>query len=130
MTLLNETEKVYFLIDLLDRHLIKLPNDSPISNFLESILSFLRTTDPIHQEEAISNSLLFINNLAQSAAETNDLISHLERHMAELEIELKNDPSDDVLKGKIKGIKDAVVTARMLRRSSTSQGEGIDVIID
>ncbi|MNW66609.1 hypothetical protein D3C74_450930 [compost metagenome] len=50
--------------------------------------------------------------------------------MAELEIELKNDPSDDVLKGKIKGIKDAVVTARMLRRSSKSQGEGIDVIID
>lgn len=107
----------------------KLPKDSPISNYLESILGFLRTADPILQEAAISNTELFINNIAQCAAETNDLISCLERYMAELETELKNDPSDDVLKRKIKSIKHAVETARMLRRSSKSQGEGIDVII-
>ncbi len=128
--MLDDIEKISFLIDVLDRHMKKLPKDSPIRNYLESIQSFLRTTDPIHQEAAIANSVLFINNLAQSASETNDLINYLERHMAELEIELKNDPSDDVLKGKIKGIKNAVITARMLRRSSGSRGEGIDVIID
>ncbi|MGK9250726.1 hypothetical protein [Paenibacillus humicus] len=130
MTLLNETEKVYFLIDLLDRHMKKLPNDSPISNYLESILGFLKTKDPILQEAAISNSVLLINNLPQSTFDTNDLISYLERYIAELEIELKNDPSNDFLKGKIKGIKHAVVMARMIRQGSRSQGEGIDVIID
>ncbi len=130
MTLLNETEKVYFLIDLLDRHMKTLPNDSPISNYLESILGFLKTKDPFLQEAAISNSVLLINNLPQSTSETNDLISYLERYIAELEIELKNDPSNDFLKGKIKGIMHAVVMARMIRQGNRSQGEGIDVIID
>ncbi len=130
MTLLNEKEKVYFLIDLLDMHMKKLPNDSPISNYLESILGVLKTKDPILQEAAISNSVLFINNLAQSTSETNDLISYLERYITELEIELKNDPSNDLLKGNIKGIKHAVVMARMIRQGSRGQGKGIDVIID
>ncbi|OUS78134.1 hypothetical protein B1748_05065 [Paenibacillus sp. MY03] len=130
MTLLNDTKKVSILIDILARHMKKLPNDSAIRDYLGTIKSFLETKIPTIQEKAISNSTKFINTLAQCTSETNDLINCLEGELAELEMEMKNDPSDDLLKGNIKGIKHALVLTRMMRLGYRSQGEGIDVIID
>lgn len=64
MTLLNDEEKVTFLIDLLERHIDKLPSENSFVNYLESIRGFLKTKDPILQKTAISNSELFIDNFS------------------------------------------------------------------
>lgn len=64
MTLLNDTEKVAFLISILDHHIKKLPSEDTFANYLESIRFFLSTNDSINQKAAISNSELFIDNLA------------------------------------------------------------------
>ncbi|MUG74032.1 hypothetical protein [Paenibacillus validus] len=130
MALLNETEKVDFLIDLLDQHMQKLPDEDILRNYLESIHGFLKTNDSILQKAAISNSVLFMDNLAQSTSETDYLISYFEKYMAELETKLKEEPENDFLKGKIKGIKHAVVIAKMIKKGNEYQGEGISVIID
>ncbi len=63
MTLLDDTEKVAFLISTLNRHIKKLPSENAFANYLESIQIFLSTNDSINQKAAISNSELFIDNL-------------------------------------------------------------------
>lgn len=65
MTLLNDSEKVTFLIDVLDRHIDKLSSEETFANYLESIRAFLKTKDPILQKAAYSNSELFMDNLSQ-----------------------------------------------------------------
>lgn len=64
MTFLNDTEKVTFLIHILDRHIAKLPSEDTFANYLESIRGFLKTNDSILQKAAFSNSELFIDNLS------------------------------------------------------------------
>ena len=64
MTLLNDEEKVAFLIELLDRQIDNLPGENSFANYLESIRGFLKTKDPILQKAAISNSELFIDNFS------------------------------------------------------------------
>ncbi|MEK3914202.1 hypothetical protein [Paenibacillus sp. FSL H7-0331] len=64
MTLLNDGEKVTILIDLLERHIDKLPSENSFANYLESIRGFLKTKDPILQKAAFSNSELFIDNFS------------------------------------------------------------------
>lgn len=66
MTLLNDTEKVALLINVLDRHIDKLPGEDTFANYLESIRGFLKTKDPILQKAAFSNSELFIDNISHS----------------------------------------------------------------
>ncbi|UJF33756.1 hypothetical protein [Paenibacillus hexagrammi] len=63
MTLLDDTEKVTFLISSLDRHIKNLPSKNAFANYLESIRIFLSTNDSINQKAAISNSELFVDNL-------------------------------------------------------------------
>ena len=67
MTLLNDEEKVTFLIDLLDRHIDKLRSENSFVNYLESIRVFLKTKDPILQKTAISG-----NGLEASVAGSKD----------------------------------------------------------
>ncbi|BCG60451.1 hypothetical protein [Paenibacillus sp. URB8-2] len=62
MTLLNDTEKVIFLINALERHIEKLSSEDIFANYLDSIRCFLNTNDPILQKAAFSNSELFIDN--------------------------------------------------------------------
>ncbi|WP_339372085.1 hypothetical protein [Paenibacillus elgii] len=64
MTLLNDTEKVTFLINLLDHHIKKLSKEDIFANYLESIRIFLKTKDSILQKAAFSNSELIIDNLS------------------------------------------------------------------
>ncbi|MFH5181451.1 hypothetical protein ACHHV8_01700 [Paenibacillus sp. TAB 01] len=64
MTLLNDTEKVAFLIHVLNRHIEKLPSDDTIACYLESIRGFLKTKDATLQKAAFSNSELFLDNIA------------------------------------------------------------------
>ncbi|MUG68394.1 hypothetical protein GNP94_20690 [Paenibacillus campinasensis] len=131
MTLLNETEKVKLLIGLFEKHLAKLPNESSFRNYIESIQDFLKTDDSILQKEAISNSILFFENLEQhSISEIDSLISYFERYLEELEAELQGDLQNEFLKGKIKGIKHALVIIRMMRHGRSYQGEGVNIIID
>ncbi|WP_442602774.1 hypothetical protein [Paenibacillus sp. KN14-4R] len=66
MTLLNDEEKVTFLIGLLERHIDKLPSENSFANYLESIRGFLKTKDPILQKAAFSNSELFIDNFSHT----------------------------------------------------------------
>lgn len=53
MTLLNDEEKVAFLIELLERHMSKFPAESNLANYLESIRGFLKTKDPILQKQRV-----------------------------------------------------------------------------
>ncbi len=64
MTLLNDEEKVTFLIELLERHMSKFPAESNLANYLESIRGFLKTKDPILQIAVFSNSELFIDSIS------------------------------------------------------------------
>ncbi|GMX66752.1 hypothetical protein Elgi_60240 [Paenibacillus elgii] len=64
VTLLNDTEKVTFLINLLDHHIKKLSKEDIFANYLESIRIFLKTKDSILQKAAFSNSELIIDNLS------------------------------------------------------------------
>lgn len=64
MTLLNDTEKVTLLINILDRHIEKLLSEDTFANYLESIRGILKTDDSILQKAAFSNSELFIDNLS------------------------------------------------------------------
>lgn len=64
MTLLNDSEKIAFLIDVLDHHIDKLPSEENFSNYLESIRAFLKTKDPILQKAAYSNSELFMDTMS------------------------------------------------------------------
>ncbi|GFN33859.1 hypothetical protein [Paenibacillus xylaniclasticus] len=64
MSLLNDSEKVKFLIDVLDRHIDKLSGETTLANYLASIRGFLKTEDPNLQKVAFSNSELFVDNLA------------------------------------------------------------------
>ncbi|WP_240418714.1 hypothetical protein [Paenibacillus periandrae] len=64
MTLPNDGEKVNILIELLERHIDKLPSENSFANYLESIRGFLKTKDPILQKAAFSNSELFIDNFS------------------------------------------------------------------
>lgn len=64
MTLLNDEEKVAFLIELLERHMSKFPAESNLANYLESIRGFLKTKDPILQKAECSNSELFIDSIS------------------------------------------------------------------
>ena len=64
MSLLNDSEKVKFLIDVLDRHIDKLSGETTLANYLESIRGFLKTEDPNLHKVAFSNSELFADNLA------------------------------------------------------------------
>jgi hypothetical protein len=52
------------LIRTLDRHIKQLHIEDTFSNYLESIRIFLSTKESINQKAAISNSELFIDNLA------------------------------------------------------------------
>ncbi len=130
MTLLNDTEKVQFLIGLFDNHTAKLPHDSSFRNYIESIQGFLKTDDPILQKAAISNSILFFENLEHSISEIDSIISYFERYLEELEAELQLDLQNELLQGKIKGIKHALVIVRMMRHGRRYQGEGVSIIID
>ncbi|MEK5478145.1 hypothetical protein NYE70_14660 [Paenibacillus sp. FSL R5-0407] len=130
MTLLNDTEKVQFLIGLFDNHMAKLPNESSFRNYIESIQGFLKTDDLILQKAAISNSILFFEILEHSITDIDFIVSYFERYLEELEIELKGDLQNEFLKGKIKGIQHALVIARMMRHGRGYQGEGINIIID
>ncbi|AHV95602.1 hypothetical protein [Paenibacillus sabinae] len=56
------------------------------------------------------------------------LIEYFERNLAELLREHQLDPNDEFLKGKIAGIKQALITCRMYNRPEN--GNPIDVIID
>lgn len=130
MYLLSDSEKVHFLIDLLDDHMKELADEDPLRNYIESLQCFLKTRDPIVQKAAASNSVLFIDNLAHRNTGTEDLISYYERYLAELETELKDESQNEFLKGKIKGIKHALVIARMIRQGNRHKGDGISIIID
>ncbi|MCK8489244.1 hypothetical protein M0651_18895 [Paenibacillus sp. MBLB2552] len=130
MTLLNDTEKVQLLIGLFDNHMAKLPNESSFRNYIELIQSFLKTGDLILQKAAISNSILFFENLEQCNPEIDSIISCFERYLEELKAELQGDLQNEFLKGKIKGIKHALVIARMMRHGRGYQGEGVNIIID
>jgi hypothetical protein len=48
MTLLNDAERVAFLISLLDRHINELPSEDTFANYLESLHGFLKTKDPVN----------------------------------------------------------------------------------
>jgi hypothetical protein len=52
------------LIRTLDRHIKQLHSKDTFANYLESIRIFLSTKESINQKAAISNSELFIDNLA------------------------------------------------------------------
>lgn len=73
MTLLNDEEKVAFLIELLERHMNKLPGESNFSNYLESICGFLKTKDPILQKAALYNTELFIDSISHEFNKSNFL---------------------------------------------------------
>ncbi|MFC4808796.1 hypothetical protein [Paenibacillus sp. GCM10023250] len=60
--------------------------------------------------------------------EIDDLIEYFERNLAELLRDLQLEPNDEFLKGKIAGIKQALITCRMYNRPEN--GNQIDVIID
>ncbi|MBG9734960.1 hypothetical protein [Paenibacillus alvei] len=62
--MLNDTEKVTFLIHVLEHHIDRLPKEDTFTNYLESICGFLKTKDPILQKAAYSNSELFIDNIS------------------------------------------------------------------
>ncbi|CAM4038205.1 hypothetical protein COLU111180_20440 [Cohnella lubricantis] len=130
MTLLNDTEKVQVLIELVDNHMAKLPKEGPFRNYIESIQDFLKTNDSILQKAAISNSTLFFENLERSFTEIDSIISYFERYLEELETQLQGDLHNEFLKGKIKGIKYALVIIRMMRHGRRYQGEGVNIIID
>lgn len=74
MTSLNEKEKVAFLIEVLGRHIDKLPSESSFAFYLESICGFLRSRDSILQKAAYSNSELFIDIISYDL--TNNVSSH------------------------------------------------------
>lgn len=60
--------------------------------------------------------------------EINGLIEHFERNIAELQQELQLKPDNEFLKGKIAGIKNALIICRMYNRPE--DGSQIDIIID
>ncbi|NEN84710.1 hypothetical protein [Paenibacillus elgii] len=60
--------------------------------------------------------------------EINVLIEYFERATAELQQELQLKPDDEFLKGKIAGIKNALIICRMYNRPE--DGHQIDVVID
>ncbi|WP_339186017.1 hypothetical protein NST37_24780 [Brevibacillus sp. FSL K6-6036] len=130
MTLLNDTEKVQFLISLFDNHIEKLPTEGTFRNYIESIQYFLKSDDSIIQKAAISNCNLFFENLEHSISEIDSLISYFERYSEELKVELQGDLQNEFLKGKIKGIKHALVIIRMMRHGRSYQGKGVNIIID
>lgn len=68
MTLLTDSEKVEFLITALDNHITKLPSENSFRYYLESVLGFLKTENPISQKVAYSNAELFIDNLGHDLA--------------------------------------------------------------
>ena len=63
MSLLNDGEKVAFLIDILNRHIQKLPCGDTFRNYLESICGILKHDDSFLQKAAFANSELFIDAL-------------------------------------------------------------------
>lgn len=130
MTLLNETEKVQFLMGLFENHLAKLPNGSSHRDYIESIQGFLKTDDSVIQKAAISKSIQFFENLERSISEIDSLISYFERYSEKLEAELQGNLQNEFLNGKIKGIKHALVIIRMMRHGRRYQGEGVNIIID
>ncbi|ASS68156.1 MULTISPECIES: hypothetical protein [Paenibacillus] len=130
MRLLNDTEKVQFLIDLFGNHMEKIPSENSFRDYIESIQGFLKTHDSILQKAAISNSILFFENLEHSISEIDSIISYFERYLEELEAELQEDLQNQFLKGKIKGVKHALVIVRMMRQGRRYQGEGVNIIID
>lgn len=64
MSLLNDCEKVAFLIDILNRHIQKLPCGDTFTNYLESICGILKHDDSFLQKAAFANSELFIDALS------------------------------------------------------------------
>ncbi|NOJ73115.1 hypothetical protein [Paenibacillus alvei] len=62
--MLNDTEKVTFLVNVLEHHIDRLPKEDAFTNYLESIHGFLKTKDPILQKAAFSSSELFIDNIS------------------------------------------------------------------
>jgi hypothetical protein len=60
--------------------------------------------------------------------EIDGLIEYFERNIVELQQELQLEPNDEFLKGKIAGIKHALIICRMYNRPEN--GNQIDVIID
>ncbi|WP_055107612.1 hypothetical protein [Paenibacillus ihumii] len=64
MSLLNDGEKVAFLIEILNRHIQKLPCGDTFRNYLESICGVLKHDDLFIQKAAIANSELFIEALS------------------------------------------------------------------
>ncbi|WDH83302.1 hypothetical protein [Paenibacillus urinalis] len=60
--------------------------------------------------------------------EIDDLVEYFERNMEELQQELQLNPDDEFIKGKIAGIKYALIVCRMYNRPE--DGHQIDVIID
>jgi hypothetical protein len=63
MVALTDSEKVDLLIALLEAHLEKMQTENTLSNYLESLTSFLKSRDQILQKAAVSNSSLFFDNL-------------------------------------------------------------------
>ncbi|MBY0158730.1 hypothetical protein H0178_23530 [Cytobacillus firmus] len=53
LTLLNDSEKVAFLIAVLECHIDKLPSKEIFLNYLESIRAFLKTKDPNSPKSSI-----------------------------------------------------------------------------
>lgn len=127
---MSDTEKVHFLIELIDSHMKVLADKDPLRSYVESLKCFLKTRDSIVQKDAISNSGLFIDNLAHRYTETESIITYYERYLGELEAELEVESQNEFLKGKIKGIKHALIIARMIRHGNRYHGEGVSVIID
>lgn len=60
---MSETEKIDIMISLLIAHYEKVQQENTLSNYLESLIGFLKAKDSILQKVAVSNASLFFDNL-------------------------------------------------------------------